>query len=44
MLAVEDGGPALPMQPVVPYDRPEFWIDYPLVTDSERDETPASVA
>jgi hypothetical protein len=30
------------MQPVVPFDRIEMHIDYPLVEDRDIDETPAS--
>ncbi|SDQ62420.1 HVO_A0114 family putative DNA-binding protein [Natronobacterium texcoconense] len=44
LLEVDEGGPGLPTQPVVPYDRLEFRIDYPLVEDSGSDGTPASIA
>lgn len=33
VLALEEGGPGGAMQPVVPFDRIEMHIDYPLVGD-----------
>jgi len=41
ILELEEGGPGGAMQPVVPFDRIEMHIDYPLVDDI--DTTPASV-
>jgi predicted transcriptional regulator len=40
IIQLEDGGPSGAMQPVVPFDRIEMHIDYPLVDDI--DTTPAS--
>jgi len=40
ILQLEDGGPSGAMQPVVPFDRIEMHIDYPLV--DSLDTTPAS--
>lgn len=40
ILQLEDGGPSGAMQPVVPFDRIEMHIDYPLVDSI--DTTPAS--
>jgi len=40
ILELEEGGPGGAMQPVVPFDRIEMHIDYPLVDDI--DTTPAS--
>ena len=37
------GGPGGAMQPVVPFDRIEMQINYPLVDDSEADTSSASV-
>ena len=44
ILELEDGGPGGAMQPVVPFDRIEMHIDYPLVEDvtADSDETPAN--
>ena len=42
VLALEEGGPGGAMQPVVPFDRIEMHIDYPLVGDVDADETRAS--
>jgi predicted transcriptional regulator len=42
ILEFEEGGPGGAMQPVVPFDRIEMHIDYPLVTDVDGDETPIS--
>ena len=41
-LALEEGGPGGAMQPVVPFDRIEMHIDYPLVGDVDADGTRAS--
>ena len=35
VLALEKGGPGGAMQPVVPFDRIEMHIDYPLVVDAD---------
>ena len=35
VLALEEGGPGGAMQPVVPFDRIEMHIDYPLVVDAD---------
>lgn len=40
ILELEEGGPGGAMQPVVPFDRIEMHIDYPLVDDG--DGAPAS--
>lgn len=42
VLTFEEGGPGGAMQPVVPFDRIEMHIDYPLVDDHDVDETQAS--
>lgn len=42
ILDLEDGGPGGAMQPVVPFDRIEMHIDYPLIDDANADGTPAS--
>jgi predicted transcriptional regulator len=42
ILELEEGGPGGAMQPVVPFDRIEMHIDYPLVNDVDGDEAPAS--
>ena len=42
VLALEEGGPGGAMQPVVPFDRIEMHIDYPLVGDVDADGTRAS--
>ena len=41
VLALEEGGPGGAMQPVVPFDRIEMHIDYPLVGDIDADGTHA---
>ena len=41
-LDFEEGGPGGAMQPVVPFDRIEMQIDYPLVDETPTDESPAS--
>jgi predicted transcriptional regulator len=40
IIQLEDGGPSGAMQPVVPFDRIEMHIDYPLIDSI--DTTPAS--
>jgi len=40
VLELEEGGPGGAMQPVVPFDRIEMHIDYPLDDDIDGDETP----
>lgn len=42
MLDFEAGGPGGAIRPVVPFDRIEMQIDYPLVSDADPDETSAS--
>jgi predicted transcriptional regulator len=42
ILTFEDGGPGGAMQPIVPFDRIEMHIDYPLVEDLDTDGTQAS--
>ena len=42
ILDFEEGGPGGAMQPVVPFDRVEMQIDYPLVDERSPDESPAS--
>jgi predicted transcriptional regulator len=42
ILELEAGGPGGAMQPVVPFDRIEMHIDYPLVEGVDGDSTPAS--
>ena len=42
ILDLEAGGQSGAMQPVVPFDRIEMHIDYPLVDDTDADDTPAS--
>lgn len=39
VLEVNEGGPGGAMQPIVPFDRIEMHIDYPLVNDIDGDET-----
>jgi predicted transcriptional regulator len=39
ILTLEEGGPGGAMQPVVPFDRIEMHIDYPLVEDADDDGT-----
>lgn len=45
IIELEEGGAGGAMRPVVPFDRIEMHIDYPLVEDVgvDGDETPASV-
>lgn len=43
VLELEEGGPGGAMQPIVPFDRIEMHIDYPLVDGVDTDGTPASV-
>jgi len=40
ILELEEGGPGGAVQPIVPFDKIEMHIDYPLLND---DSTPASV-
>lgn len=42
VLTFEEGGPGGAMRPVVPFDRIEMHIDYPLVEDRDTDGTQAS--
>ena len=42
ILTLEAGGPNGAIQPVVPFDRIEAHIDYPLVDGDDSDGTPAS--
>ncbi|EMA72729.1 HVO_A0114 family putative DNA-binding protein [Halorubrum distributum] len=42
ILTLEEGGPSGAIQPVVPFDRIEVHIDYPLIDSSDADGTPAS--
>ncbi|WP_136689142.1 HVO_A0114 family putative DNA-binding protein [Halorhabdus amylolytica] len=42
ILKFDEGGPSGAIQPVVPFDRIEMHIDYPLVDDIDIDGTPAS--
>lgn len=42
VLELEEGGPSGAVRPVVPFDRIEMRIDYPLVEHIEGDETAAS--
>jgi len=42
ILELQEGGPGGAMQPVVPFDRIEMHIDYPLVDDVDDDGAPAS--
>lgn len=42
VLELEKGGPGGAMQPVVPFDRIEMHIDYPLDDDINGDETPVN--
>lgn len=42
LLDFDGGGPGGAMQPVVPFDRIEMQIDYPLVGETPTDESPAS--
>ncbi|GGJ17850.1 hypothetical protein GCM10008995_29440 [Halobellus salinus] len=43
ILELEEGGPGGAMQPIVPFDRIEMHIDYPLVGGVDDGGTPASV-
>ncbi|GAB3689856.1 hypothetical protein GCM10028857_25720 [Salinarchaeum chitinilyticum] len=38
VLRLEEGGPGGAMQPIVPFDRIEMHIDYPLLGDSDHDD------
>ena len=42
ILTLEAGGPSGAIQPVVPFDRIEIHIDYPLIDSGDADGTPAS--
>ena len=42
ILTLEGGGPGGAIQPVVPFDRIEVHIDYPLIDDGDADSAPAS--
>jgi len=42
ILTLEEGGPSGAMQPVVPFDRIEVHIDYPLIDNDDADSAPAS--
>lgn len=42
ILELEEGGPSGAIQPVVPFDKIEMHIDYPLLDDVDADSTPAS--
>ncbi|WP_135305622.1 HVO_A0114 family putative DNA-binding protein [Haloarcula amylovorans] len=42
ILDLEEGGPGGAMRPVVPFDRIEMHIDYPLVDDLDTDDVSAS--
>ncbi|WP_424015082.1 transcriptional regulator [Halorubrum xinjiangense] len=42
ILTLEEGGPSGAIQPIVPFDRIEVHIDYPLIDDGDADNTPAS--
>lgn len=42
VIVPEEGGPGGAMQPVVPFDRIEMHINYPLVDDARGDGAPAS--
>lgn len=43
VLELEEGGPGGAIQPVVPFDRIEMHIDYPLVDHTGSDDASASV-
>lgn len=43
VLELEEGGPGGAMRPVVPFDRIEMHIDYPLVDDHEEENARANV-
>jgi len=42
ILTLEAGGPSGAIQPIVPFDRIEVHIDYPLIDNGDADSTPAS--
>ena len=42
ILELVEGGPGGAIRPVVPFDRIEMHIDYPLVDDVEGDGSPVS--
>ena len=42
ILELEEGGPGGAMQPIVPFDRIEMHIDYPLIRTSKSDQSPAN--
>jgi predicted transcriptional regulator len=42
ILTLEEGGPSGAIQPVVPFDRIEVHIDYPLIDNGDADSAPAS--
>ncbi|EJN57293.1 HVO_A0114 family putative DNA-binding protein [Halogranum rubrum] len=42
ILELKEGGPGGAIQPVVPFDKIEMHIDYPLLDDVDTDSTPAS--
>ncbi|RLM67075.1 transcriptional regulator [Halorubrum sp. Atlit-26R] len=42
ILTLKAGGPSGAIQPVVPFDRIEVHIDYPLIDSGDADGTPAS--
>ncbi|MFT4881817.1 MAG: putative transcriptional regulator [Salinirussus sp.] len=42
ILTLEAGGPSGALQPVVPFERIEVHIDYPLIDRDDADSTPAS--
>ena len=42
ILTLEEGGPGGAIQPVVPFDRIEVHIDYPLIDDGDADSAHAS--
>ena len=42
ILTLEEGAPGGAIQPIVPFDRIEVHIDYPLIDDGDADSAPAS--
>jgi predicted transcriptional regulator len=42
ILELKEGGPGGAMQPIVPFDRIEMHIDYPLINDIDGDEPSVS--
>lgn len=42
ILDLEEGGSGGAIQPAVPFDAIEMYIEYPLLTDRDADSTPAS--